>query len=142
MPTFGICYGFQAMALGLGGEVARTGLAEFGGTALTVVDEGVLFRGLPAEQSVWMSHGDSVSAAPEGFSVTAVSDGAPIAAFEDLSRGFAGVQFHPEVMHTAHGQKVLEHFLYDMAGVQPTWTMANVIDEQVAACGPRWGTGG
>jgi GMP synthase (glutamine-hydrolysing) len=91
VPTLGICYGFQAMALGLGGEVARTGLAEFGGTALTVVDEGALFRGLPAEQSVWMSHGDSVSAAPEGFVVTAVSDGAPIAAFEDLSRGFAGV---------------------------------------------------
>jgi GMP synthase (glutamine-hydrolysing) len=133
VPTFGICYGFQAMALGLGGEVARTGLAEFGGTVLTVVDEGALFRGLPAEQSVWMSHGDSVSAAPEGFSVTAVSDGAPIAAFEDLSRGFAGVQFHPEVMHTAHGQKVLEHFLYDVAGIAPTWTMTNVIDEQVSA---------
>jgi GMP synthase (glutamine-hydrolysing) len=133
VPTLGICYGFQAMALGLGGEVARTGLAEFGGTALTVVDEGALFRGLPAEQSVWMSHGDSVSAAPEGFVVTAVSDGAPIAAFEDLSRGFAGVQFHPEVLHTAHGQKVLEHFLYDVAGAQPTWTMTNVIDEQVSA---------
>jgi GMP synthase (glutamine-hydrolysing) len=133
VPTFGICYGFQAMALGLGGAVARTGLAEFGGTVLTVVDEGALFRGLPAEQSVWMSHGDSVSAAPEGFIVTAVSDGAPIAAFEDLTRGFAGVQFHPEVMHTAHGQKVLEHFLYDVAGVAPTWTMTNVIDEQVSA---------
>ncbi len=107
VPAFGICYGFQAMALALGGTVAQTGLAEFGRTSLTVVDEGLLFRGLPAEQSVWMSHGDSVSAAPEGFSVTAVSDGAPVAAFEDVSRGLAGVQFHPEVLHTAHGQKVL-----------------------------------
>ncbi len=133
VPAFGICYGFQAMALALGGEVARTGLAEFGRTALTVVDEGTLFRGLPAEQSVWMSHGDAVSAAPEGFVVTAVSDGAPIAAFEDVSRGLAGVQFHPEVLHTAHGQKVLEHFLYDVAGCRPTWTMTNVIEEQVSA---------
>jgi GMP synthase (glutamine-hydrolysing) len=121
------------MALALGGTVARTGLAEFGGTDLSVVREGALFRGLPTEQSVWMSHGDAVAEAPAGFDVTAVTEGAPVAAFEDLDRGFAGVQFHPEVMHTAYGQKVLEHFLYDIAGAQPTWTMTNVIDEQVAA---------
>jgi GMP synthase (glutamine-hydrolysing) len=131
VPTFGICYGFQAMALALGGSVARTGLAEFGGTELRVLHEGALFRALPTEQSVWMSHGDAVSAAPEGFVVSAATDGTPVAAFEDLSRRMAGVQFHPEVMHTAHGQKVLEHFLYDVAGCRPTWTMANVIEEQV-----------
>jgi GMP synthase (glutamine-hydrolysing) len=131
VPTFGICYGFQAMALALGGSVARTGLAEFGGTELRVLHEGALFRALPTEQSVWMSHGDAVSAAPDGFVVSAATDGTPVAAFEDLSRRMAGVQFHPEVMHTAHGQKVLEHFLYDVAGCRPTWTMANVIEEQV-----------
>ncbi|MGZ4640160.1 MAG: glutamine-hydrolyzing GMP synthase, partial [Actinomycetes bacterium] len=132
VPAFGICYGFQAMARALGGTVAQTGLAEFGGTPLTILAEGALFKGLPVEQSVWMSHGDAVSAAPAGFAVTASTEGTPVAAFEDLARGLAGVQFHPEVMHTAHGQKVLEHFLYDVAGCRPTWTMTNVIDEQVA----------
>ncbi len=131
VPAFGICYGFQAMARALGGTVARTGLAEFGRTPLSVLDEGALFRGLPAEQPVWMSHGDAVAEAPPGFVVTATTEGAPVAAFEDGSRRLAGVQFHPEVLHTAHGQQVLERFLYDVAGVRPTWTMSNVIDEQV-----------
>src|SRR3954463_7877010 len=108
VPTFGICYGFQAMARALGGEVRRTGLSEFGHTALRVVQPGsVLFTGLPAAQSVWMSHGDAVWTAPLGFVVTAESDGAHVAAFENLARGLAGVQFHPEVVHTPHGQKVL-----------------------------------
>ena len=80
-----------------------------------------------------MSHGDSVSEAPAGFAVSAPHRRAPVAAFEDLDRRLAGVQFHPEVLHTAHGQAVLEHFLYDIAGAKPTWTMTNVIDEQVAA---------
>jgi GMP synthase (glutamine-hydrolysing) len=133
VPAFGICYGFQAMALALGGTVARTGLAEFGRTPLTVTDERLLFRGLPSEQSVWMSHGDSVSVAPAGFVVTASTDGAPVAAFENAGQRMYGVQFHPEVLHTEHGQRVLEHFLYEGAGCRPTWTMANVIDEQVAA---------
>ncbi|MGK2948916.1 MAG: glutamine-hydrolyzing GMP synthase [Acidimicrobiales bacterium] len=134
VPTFGICYGFQAMALALGGTVEQTGLAEFGRTPLTVTaPDATLFHGLPAEQSVWMSHGDSVSAAPDGFTVTARSAGAAVAAFEHVGRGMAGVQFHPEVLHTQHGQAVLEHFLYEIAGAEPTWTMTNVIDEQVAA---------
>jgi GMP synthase (glutamine-hydrolysing) len=134
VPTFGICYGFQAMALALGGTVERTGLAEFGRTPLTVTaPDATLFHGLPAEQSVWMSHGDSVSAAPEGFEVTARSAGAAVAAFEHPGRQMAGVQFHPEVLHTEHGQAVLEHFLYEIAGVEPTWTMTNVIEEQVTA---------
>ena len=132
VPAFGICYGFQAMAQSLDGEVARTGASEYGGTALQVVDaDTTLFKGLPRDLSVWMSHGDSVVVAPKGFTVTAMSEGAPVAAFEDVEHRLAGVQFHPEVLHTEHGQAVLEHFLYEIAGCRPTWTMSNVIDEQV-----------
>ena len=142
VPTFGICYGFQAMAQALGGEVAQTGLSEFGGTQITVTDAGsALFAGTPETQTVWMSHGDAVHRAPDGFTVVAVSDGAPVAGFEDTSRGLAGVQFHPEVMHSEHGQKVLEHFLYDIAKLEPTWTASNVIDEQVAAIRAQVGDG-
>ena len=133
VPVFGICYGFQAMTQALDGEVARTGGSEFGRTSLTVVEPGVLLRGLPAAQQVWMSHGDAVTVAPPGFTVTAGSSGAPIAAFEDVSRGLAGVQFHPEVLHTEHGQAILRHFLHDIAGCRPSWTEANIIDEQVEA---------
>jgi GMP synthase (glutamine-hydrolysing) len=132
VPVFGICYGFQAMARALGGEVTHTGRGEFGGTPLHV-DGGVLLAGMPDDQSVWMSHGDCVTAAPQGFVVTADSPGAPVAAFEHLERRLAGVQFHPEVAHTPNGQEVLKHFLYDIAGLEPTWTDAFIIDEQVAA---------
>src|SRR5262249_51766056 len=122
----------QAMAVALGGTVEQTGLSEFGATALTVTEPGsLLFDGLPAEQTVWMSHGDSVSRAPDGFTVTATSAGAAVAAFEDLEHRHAGVQFPPEVMHTVHGQAVLEHFLFDVAGLEPTWTPAGIVDEQV-----------
>jgi GMP synthase (glutamine-hydrolysing) len=133
VPVFGICYGFQAMTQALGGEVAQTGGSEFGRTSLTVVEPGVLLRGLPAAQQVWMSHGDAVTVPPPGFTVTASTTGAPVAAFEDRARGLAGVQFHPEVMHTERGQEMLRHFLYDIAGARPTWTEANIIDEQVDA---------
>ncbi|MGY1720592.1 glutamine-hydrolyzing GMP synthase [Blastococcus sp. SYSU DS0552] len=139
VPAFGICYGFQAMAASLGGTVSRTGDREYGGTPLTVTTKARLFGDLPVEQNVWMSHGDAVSAAPPGFAVTATSTGAPVAAFEDVDRRLAGVQFHPEVRHTAHGQTVLEHFLFDIAGLEPTWTMSNVVDEQVAAIRERIG---
>jgi len=132
LPVFGICYGFQAMAATLGGKVAQTGLSEFGATELKTNSGSCLFDGLPEVQNVWMSHGDSVQEAPAGFTVTASSAGAAVAAFEDLSRGLAGVQFHPEVMHSQHGQKVLEHFLYNIAKIQPTWTPAGIVDEQVA----------
>ncbi len=133
VPVFGICYGFQAMARAVGGRVERTGLREYGGTPLAVLTEGALFCGLPAEQNVWMSHGDSVAEAPPGFTVTARSAGSPVAGFEDRARRLAGVQFHPEVAHTPHGQRVLERFLYDIAGIAPTWTMGNIIDDQVTA---------
>jgi GMP synthase (glutamine-hydrolysing) len=131
-PVFGICYGFQAMTQALGGEVAHTGGSEFGRTALQVDGGGVLLAGMPATQNVWMSHGDAVTKAPAGFVVTAQTAGAPVAAFEDVARGFAGVQFHPEVLHTEHGQKMLEHFLFDIAGVTPNWTEASIIDDQIA----------
>jgi GMP synthase (glutamine-hydrolysing) len=134
VPTFGICYGFQAMAQALGGRVDRTGTAEFGGTPLKVTaGDSTLFHGLPRRQSVWMSHGDAVTAAPDGFAVVAETADTPVAAFEHPDRKLAGVQFHPEVLHSEHGQAVLEHFLYEIAGCAPSWTMANVIDEQVAA---------
>src|SRR3954453_184737 len=142
VPAFGICYGFQAMALALGGTVARTGLSEFGRTPLRVVEPtSRVLAGLPPELSVWMSHGDSVSVAPEGFVVPATSAGAAVAGFEDVGRGLAGVQFHPEVLHTEQGQRVLEQFLYDVAGCRPTWTTAGVIDEQVAAVRAQVGDG-
>jgi GMP synthase (glutamine-hydrolysing) len=133
VPVFGICYGFQAMAQALGGEVANTGAREFGRTTLSVSTPGVLLRGLPTAQQVWMSHGDEVAVAPPGFTVTARTSGVPVAAFEDLDRRLAGVQFHPEVLHTEHGQQILRRFLYDVAGVRPQWTEANIIDEQVSA---------
>ena len=133
VPVFGICYGFQAMAQALGGEVANTGAREFGRTTLSVSTPGVLLRGLPAAQQVWMSHGDEVAVAPPGFTVTARTVGVPVAAFEDVDRRLAGVQFHPEVLHTEHGQQILRRFLYDIAGVRPQWTEANIIDDQVSA---------
>ena len=134
VPVFGICYGFQAMAQVLGGTVSHTGLREYGRTDLTASPESsALFGGLPGEQRVWMSHGDSVTAAPAGFTVTASTSGAPVAAFEDRASRRAGVQFHPEVAHTPYGQAVLERFLYEVAGLAPDWTSDNIIDEQVAA---------
>jgi GMP synthase (glutamine-hydrolysing) len=132
VPVFGICYGFQAMNVALGGTVAPTGGNEFGRTTLTVSAPGSLLRGLPETQQVWMSHGDEVTESPAGFTVLASSPGAPVAAFEDLSRGLAGVQFHPEVLHTQHGQQMLQRFLVEIAGLRPSWTEANIIDEQVA----------
>jgi GMP synthase (glutamine-hydrolysing) len=131
VPTFGICYGHQAMARALGGTVAQTGTAEYGRTALAVTSAGTLFSDLPVQQSVWMSHGDAVSEAPEGFLVTASTPATPVAAFEDPVRGLYGVQFHPEVMHTEHGQEVLRKFLIEAAGCRPTWTMTNIVEEQV-----------
>ncbi|GAA1785310.1 glutamine-hydrolyzing GMP synthase [Luedemannella flava] len=142
VPVFGICYGFQAMAQVLGGTVSHTGLREYGRTELTASPESsTLFGGLPGEQRVWMSHGDSVTAAPAGFAVTASTAGAPVAAFEDLATRRAGVQFHPEVAHTPYGQAVLERFLHEVAGIAPAWTSDNIIDEQVAAIRAKVGGG-
>jgi len=131
VPVMGICYGFQAMAAALGGTVAQTGLSEFGGTAVEVADPGVVLAGSPTQQTVWMSHGDAVQAAPEGFDVLATTPGSPVAAFEDRRRRLFGVQWHPEVRHSPLGQKALENFLYQGAGLTPDWNPGNVIAEQV-----------
>ena len=132
IPIFGICYGFQAMAVALGGRTERTDTREYGATPLRVTNEhAVLFRGLPCAQTVWMSHGDSVVVAPKGFSVVAETPGTPVAAFEDLNRNLAGVQFHPEVLHTEYGSTILQHFLYDIAGCEPTWTSSNVLAQKI-----------
>ena len=131
VPVFGMCYGFQLMARDLGGEVARTGAREYGRTPVTVTAPGTLLAGVPEAHNVWMSHGDSVTAAPEGFTVLASTDVTPVAAFEDVARGLAGVQWHPEVLHSEHGQQVLEHFLHEIAGCRQTWTMINIVEEQV-----------
>ncbi len=139
VPVFGMCYGFQAMAQGLGGEVRRTGRSEYGRTPVEVTDSGTLLADVPRQHRVWMSHGDSVVAAPEGFEVLASTAGTPVAAFEDLDRRLAGVQWHPEVLHTEHGQSVLSHFLLDIAGCRPTWTMVNIVEEQVETIRARIG---
>jgi GMP synthase (glutamine-hydrolysing) len=130
IPTLGICYGAQLMALDLGGAVERTGVSEFGKTSLTA-GESELFEGLPDEQSVWMSHRDTVTAPPSGARVVAVSPSTPVAAFEEQTKRLYGVQFHPEVIHTPHGTDLLKNFLYHVAGAPPAWTPAAVIEEQV-----------
>jgi GMP synthase (glutamine-hydrolysing) len=140
VPVFGICYGFQAMAQALGGVVAHTGAREYGRTELAA-DGGVLHEDLPARHPVWMSHGDSVTKAPEGFTVTASSEGAPVAGFESVAKRFAGVQYHPEVGHSPHGQEVLRRFLHDIAGIRPQWTTASIVDEQVTRIREQVGDG-
>ena len=131
VPVLGICYGAQLLARQLGGEVSRTGRGEYGRTAMTVVDGSALFADLPMEQDVWMSHFDSIATPPAGFRIVATTPDA-VAAIEDPGRRLYGVQFHPEVVHTARGQEVLKHFLYDVAGCRPSWTMTSVIEQQVA----------
>ncbi|MGD7733564.1 glutamine-hydrolyzing GMP synthase [Propionibacteriaceae bacterium G57] len=132
VPVFGICYGFQAMTQALGGVVAKTGLSEFGRTQVSIDQGGCILAGLPSTANMWMSHGDAVSKSPEGFTPLAHSAGAPVAAFEHAERKFAGVQWHPEVLHSEHGQQVLRAFLVDLCGLEPNWTSKNIVDEQVA----------
>jgi GMP synthase (glutamine-hydrolysing) len=132
IPVLGICYGFQVMAQQLGGVVANTGLREYGATEARVTS-GVLFADQPGTQTCWMSHGDRVETAPPGFAVTASTDATPVAAFENSETRMFGVQWHPEVVHSDFGQRVLENFLWNGAGIAPDWTSGNVIDEQVAA---------
>jgi GMP synthase (glutamine-hydrolysing) len=127
VPVFGICYGFQAMAQALGATVARTGTSEYGRTELNVVG-GDLHSDLPDTQPVWMSHGDAVTSAPEGFEVVATSAGSPVAGFENRARRLAGVQYHPEVLHSPHGQQVLTRFLHEFAGIAPDWTPAGIAE--------------
>jgi GMP synthase (glutamine-hydrolysing) len=132
IPVLGLCYGQQIMAQALGGEVQATGVREYGGTTLTIDTHGVLLADLAKEETVWMSHGDAVSRAPDGFRVTAHTAASPVAAMEDRERALFGVQFHPEVGHTAHGLDIMKRFLYEGCGVLPDWTPANVIERSVA----------
>ncbi|MDM4761428.1 glutamine-hydrolyzing GMP synthase [Galbitalea sp. SE-J8] len=132
LPVLGICYGFQVMAQQLGGEVAKTGEREYGSTDVVVADtDNVLLHGQPDAQITWMSHGDSVTRAPEGFDVLASSTSTPVAAFANDERRLYGVQWHPEVKHSEFGQRVIENFLHDAAGIDASWNAGNVIAEQV-----------
>ena len=143
VPVLGICYGFQVMAQQLGGRVAHTGAREYGSTAMHVApdaDSAGLLAGQPAEQTVWMSHGDSVAEAPEGFRVLASSPATPVAAFASDERRLYGVQWHPEVKHSDYGQRVLENFLHHAAGISPDWNAGNVIAEQVERIRAQVGT--
>jgi GMP synthase (glutamine-hydrolysing) len=133
VPVLGICYGHQLMARALGGEVAATGQREYGGTRLHVESPGLLLQDLAPEEQVWMSHGDAVTVAPEGFRVTSRTEQIPIASMEDPQRGLFAVQFHPEVAHTPKGTAIMKRFLYDACGLLPDWTPANVIERSVEA---------
>jgi len=133
IPILGICYGAQLMAQQLGGKVANTGAGEYGRTALTRQGPTVLMTNWPATTTVWMSHGDAIAVAPEGFVVTGSTPEAPVAVMEDVVRRLHAVQFHPEVAHTEHGQDLLVNFLHHVAVIPPTWTNSSIIEEQVAA---------
>jgi GMP synthase (glutamine-hydrolysing) len=133
VPILGICYGAQLIAQQNGGLVDRTDRGEYGRTTLSLSgDGGSLLRGTPGEQSVWMSHFDAIVEPPTGVAATASTPDAPVAAFEDATRKLYGVQFHPEVMHTEHGQHVIEQFLREGCGTTGAWTMDSIIDTAVA----------
>ena len=131
VPVMGICYGHQLIAELLGGRVTATGGGEFGKTTMQLEGSSLLLEDFPEVSEVWMSHRDAVEEAPGGFSVTARTPGASVAAMEDRDRGFYGVQFHPEVTHTPRGIEVLKRFLYDACGVQASWTAQSIIEREV-----------
>ena len=131
IPVFGICYGFQAMAAALGGVVTKTGKSEFGRTQLTAKDSKI-FKDTPLNQLVWMSHGDAVTQAPAGFTVCANTSDTPVAAFENESAQLAGVQFHPEVLHSEYGQTILHNWLINVAKCNPAWTTQNIAEAEIA----------
>ena len=131
IPIFGICYGFQVMAVALGGAVSQTGKSEFGRTETKVLQSTKIFAKLPAQQEVWMSHGDAVTSAPSGFIVCATTADTPIAAFENATGEIAGVQFHPEVLHSEYGQVILQNWLVNIAKCDATWTATNIAETEV-----------
>ncbi len=140
VPILGICYGFQTLANALGGRVDKTGLREYGATEMHVAAAGEIMTGQPETQTVWMSHGDQVMQAPEGFEVLASTATTPVAAFENSERKIYGVQWHPEVKHSTFGQNILENFLYRAAGITADWNSGNVIAEQVEKIRAQVGT--
>jgi len=132
IPVLGICYGMQLLAVKLGGRVEGAEVGEFGRSKLTVSDHGRLLAGLPAEQSCWMSHRDTVFAPPPGFTALASSSESPVAAFESQERGIYGIQFHPEVVHTPFGQDILKRFLSDVCECDMAWSPASIVEDQIA----------
>jgi GMP synthase (glutamine-hydrolysing) len=141
VPVLGICYGMQLLARELGGRVEGAEVGEFGRSSLTVRQPGRLLAGTPAEQTCWMSHRDTVFAAPPGFTELAASTASPVAAFESVERGVYGIQFHPEVVHTPYGQQVLTNFLEDICGCERSWSARSVIDEQIERIRTQVGDG-
>jgi GMP synthase (glutamine-hydrolysing) len=141
IPVLGICYGMQALVLTLGGRVESAEVGEFGRSQLTVGEHGRLLAGTPDLQACWMSHRDTVYAAPEGFTALAASTESPVAALEDVQRGLYGIQFHPEVVHTPYGQQILTTFLEDICGCERSWSAASIIDEQIATIRAQVGDG-
>ena len=132
VPILGFCYGHQITAVTLGGTVGHSEVGEYGHADLHRKGASQLFDGTPEEQSVWMSHRDAVSVVPEGFTVTASTDVCPVAAMECASKRIYTTQFHPEVRHTPHGKELLSNFLFNIAGLEPTWTMDNIVEQKVA----------
>jgi GMP synthase (glutamine-hydrolysing) len=141
VPVLGICYGMQAMVLALGGRVEGAEVGEFGRSRLTVSQGGRLLRGLPTDQTCWMSHRDTVFEAPPGFTALASSTESPVAAMEDAARGLYGIQFHPEVVHTPYGTQILDTFLSDICGCDMSWNAASVAEEQIARIREQVGDG-
>ena len=132
VPVLGICYGMQAIVLGLGGKVEGAEVGEFGRSRLTVSETGRLLAGTPEDQACWMSHRDTVYEPPPGFTALASSTESPVAAIESVDRGVYGIQFHPEVVHTPYGQHILTNFLEDVCGAERTWSPASIVDDQIA----------
>ncbi|MCW3050807.1 MAG: guaA [Solirubrobacterales bacterium] len=141
IPVLGICYGMQLVARSLGGRVEAAEVGEFGRSQLTVREHGRLLNGLPAEQTCWMSHRDTVFEAPPGFTALASSTASPVAALESVERGIYGIQFHPEVVHTPYGQEVLKTFLRDICECEMTWSAASIVEEQIAQIRAQVGDG-
>jgi GMP synthase (glutamine-hydrolysing) len=141
VPVLGICYGMQLLVHELGGRVEQAEVGEFGRSDLTVGEPGVLLAGLPAEQTCWMSHRDTVFEAPPRFTALASSTASPVAAVEDPQRHIYGIQFHPEVVHTPYGQDILMRFLGEICECERTWTAASIVEEQIARIRRQVGTG-
>jgi GMP synthase (glutamine-hydrolysing) len=141
VPVMGICYGMQLLVHTLGGRVEQADVGEFGRSDLHVTDTGTLLKGMPREQTCWMSHRDTVYEAPPGFTALASSTTSPVAAVEDTERSIYGIQFHPEVVHTPYGQEILTRFLTEVCGCEPTWSAASIVEEQIRRIREQVGEG-
>jgi GMP synthase (glutamine-hydrolysing) len=141
VPVMGICYGMQLLVHELGGRVEQAEVGEFGRSDLHVAEPGVLLKGMPREQTCWMSHRDTVFEPPPGFTALASSSASPVAAVEDPARGVYGIQFHPEVVHTPYGQDILTRFLTEVCGCERTWTAASIVEDQVRRIREQVGDG-